>query len=485
MQSRIERDGIKTTIDWEREAAILQKMNTLQQEHIVRFITAFRRGERGSERHYLMFEWADGGNLRNLWRTYNRQQLTPGLVQSAVKQLEGLATALHKAHYPGTSTSFRHGDLKPENILWFKPDARADQDDIGILKIADWGLAREQLIVTVLRSTKTVTLYGTRRYEPPEEETRLGVGLTVPGQNQQGKQPKRRSRLYDIWAMGCIALEFLIWLMYGPEELRRFNDSFRTGISEHSEPFYEVLELENGRTVAQVHRVATAWMNHMAQDPICAPGATALGNLLDIVQNNLLVVRLPERLATFDSAETPMALGRRRADSAASVSSLASSISELPTQAGTGAEPLPSIVVSKEESSGVSQLGPPEREPVLLSKSAGPERARAMDLVRFLNEMIVDHEEESYWLAGEPGDAPPHHGGSPVFPRIIEPSNQYQTEVEDSVPLSTLTLVSPSQPKITGSLRPPEPTRVSFSTALCPEFCTDGPRNCSRLYVYR
>lgn len=464
MQSRIERDGVKTTIDWEREAAILQKMNSLQQEHIVRFITAFRRGDRGTERHYLMFEWADGGNLRNLWRTYNRQQLTPGLVQSAVKQLEGLATALHKAHYPGTSTSFRHGDLKPENILWFKPDPKADKDDIGTLKIADWGLAREQLIVTVLRSTKTVTLYGTRRYEPPEEETRLGVGLAVPGQNQQGKQPKRRSRLYDIWAMGCITLEFLIWLMYGPEELKRFNDSFRTGLSEHSEPFYQIIESENGRTAAQVHSVATLWMNHMAQDPICRPGTTALGNLLDIVQNNLLVVRLPERLATFDNAETLTVPGRWRRDSTASVSSLASSVSELRTQADDGgdAQPLPSIVVSGEDSNGVSQLALPEREPVLLSRSAGPERARAMDLVRFLNEMTVDYEEESYWLAGEPGDPPPHHAGSPQFPRIIEPSNHYQTEIEDSIPSSPVTTAVPSQTRITGSLRAPEPSRVSF-----------------------
>lgn len=32
---------------WEKEAGVLQKMNLLNHPHIVRFITAFRRGESG------------------------------------------------------------------------------------------------------------------------------------------------------------------------------------------------------------------------------------------------------------------------------------------------------------------------------------------------------------------------------------------------------------------------------------------------------
>jgi len=65
---------------WDMETTNLKKMNSLQSEHIVRSLTAFRRGENGTERYFLMFEWADGGTLRNLWKTYSRPKLTAGLV---------------------------------------------------------------------------------------------------------------------------------------------------------------------------------------------------------------------------------------------------------------------------------------------------------------------------------------------------------------------------------------------------------------------
>ncbi|KAL2128804.1 hypothetical protein VTI74DRAFT_8610 [Chaetomium olivicolor] len=174
IQPRNEKDRQAMIKGWEDEASILQKMNSLRQEHIVRFLTAFRHGDQGREDHYLMFEWADGGNLLNLWKTLN-QPLTPRLIKAAVKQLLGLANALCKAHYPETGPTFRHGDLKPANILWFK--GNDDNDEIGTLKIADWELAKQHNIVTEFRTNKTSSEYGTRRYEPPEEETGLGVSL--------------------------------------------------------------------------------------------------------------------------------------------------------------------------------------------------------------------------------------------------------------------------------------------------------------------
>jgi serine/threonine protein kinase len=130
------------------------------------------------------------------------------LVKDSVKQLLGLARALCEAHYPRTKPIFRHGDLKPENILWFK----GGDGEIGTLKIADWGLARQHNLETEHRS-RTSTGSGTRRYEPPEEETGEGIWANslTPGQADP-KQQKKRSRLYDVWAMGCITLEFL-WVI--------------------------------------------------------------------------------------------------------------------------------------------------------------------------------------------------------------------------------------------------------------------------------
>jgi serine/threonine protein kinase len=61
-----ETDRTNVAIHWEREVGALATMNELNHEHIVRFITAFRRGSLKDPQHYLIFEWANGGNLLNL-----------------------------------------------------------------------------------------------------------------------------------------------------------------------------------------------------------------------------------------------------------------------------------------------------------------------------------------------------------------------------------------------------------------------------------
>ncbi|KAF4336071.1 kinase domain protein [Fusarium beomiforme] len=277
---------------WEKEVRALWKMRELRQKHIVKFITAFRRG---MDEHYLIMEWADGGNLRNLWENF-RQPLTANLVKDAFKQLLGLSEALDQVHNPRAQSAnghFRHGDLKPENILWFKDPT--DKRKIGILKIGDWGLAKQHQDFTQIRTKQTTTGFGTRRYEPPEEETIKDNNLVVPdAQTVLGRIVRKRSRLYDVWAMGCIWLEFLIWLMYGHDGLTRFNRSFKNGRSDVV-CFYEI----DDKDVARVHRVAKQWMDHMAQDPVCEVGKTALGNLLELVRSRLLVVKLPDGFGTI------------------------------------------------------------------------------------------------------------------------------------------------------------------------------------------
>jgi serine/threonine protein kinase len=261
-------------------------MNELDQEHIVRFITAFRRLNKIGEEHYVMFEWAGGGNLRRMWKATPSPELTGNLVKLVVEQLLGLATALSAAHNlqsPGSSgASYRHGDLKPENILVFPND-----NPVGTLKIGDWGEAKYQGKVTAIRPSRTTTKFGTRRYEAPEVE--IGLKTAWLGQSE-----RRRSRLGDIWAMGCITLEFIVWLLYGLKGLEKFNNDV------FGETFYQV-SIVNGKKAAQVHVAVVRWMERISKEPACAVGTTALGDLLEFVQTQLLVVNLPPRLGqTFD-----------------------------------------------------------------------------------------------------------------------------------------------------------------------------------------
>ena len=273
-------------------------MNDLYQKSIVRFITAFRRLCKDGEEHYVMFEWADGGNLRDLWENMPSPILSGKLVKSVINELLGLATALAAAHNLENSgdaeASYRHGDLKPENILVFKSDG-----PIGKLKIGDWGEAKYQGKVTAIRPSRTTTRFGTRRYEAPEVE--LGVRASFLGQST-----KRRSRLCDIWAMGCIALEFVVWLLYGLEGLNQFNHDV------HSDTFYQI-RIENGNKVAQVHNAAVRWMDRMSNEAVCKTGPNALIDLLEFVRAKLLVVKLPRHLG---SNLHSMNLGQSRKDSA-------------------------------------------------------------------------------------------------------------------------------------------------------------------------
>jgi serine/threonine protein kinase len=280
-----EKDRGTVARNWVNEAKALAKVNSLSQNHIVRFITAFCRYHKDQKEYYLMFEWADGGNLRNLWNTMPRPNRQLSIVKAAIEQLLGLAEALRACHYlDSKGSNYLHGDLKPENILWY-------QDTIGIgnLKIGDLGIAKGHNLVTEDRPYKTITPYGTRRYEAPEVLTGLKI-------KYEGQSIDRRSRLYDIWAMGCITLEFIIWLLYGLEGLDMFNESI-DGPFEGNTPFYEEKQ-ELGGKLATVHAKVVEWMDLMAEDPICQKYTTALGDLLDLVRTGLLVVRLPRKMGS-------------------------------------------------------------------------------------------------------------------------------------------------------------------------------------------
>lgn len=260
-----------------------------------------------------MFQWADGGSLRDFWEENPHPKLTPSFIREIVEQLRGLADALNELHhYDGGS--YRHGDLKPENILRFR--LTKDKTEVGLLKISDMGLAKHHAVATYLRPP-TSTRYGTVRYEPPEIVT-------------QRLSDSGRSRLYDCWSMGCITLELIVWLLYGYKRLKDFNEGLK-GQMQESSPYFEV-KTKNGVQVADVHPSVRQFMEHISQDPECVGATivgTAVGDLLDIVRTKLLVIPLPQHRESFrpsngyestqrkiavtraDSDEVPVGLGGR------------------------------------------------------------------------------------------------------------------------------------------------------------------------------
>ena len=225
-----------------------------------------------------MFLWADGGNLRDFWIENPKPILTAALVKNIIEQLRGMAEALQKLHGYRDQYHYRHGDLKPENILNF-PDP--DKSRIGTFKISDLGSAKHHSVATRLRERTGGKAFATTVYQPPESIT---------------NKLSPSSRLYDIWSMGCVTLEFMVWVLYGYEELKKFTTGIKGKLEEPCS-FFEVQETEQEgttpRLVARLHPTVQSCFDRLSRDPECT-GKTALGDLLEVIKTKLLVIKLPE-----------------------------------------------------------------------------------------------------------------------------------------------------------------------------------------------
>ena len=144
--------------------------------------------------------------------------LTKKNVLWLLAQFLGLSSAIRNIHHllnPETGTSLLapqkgprlsgyHHDLKPENILYFNGVG----SKAGSFKIADFGSGKVHTLRSGTGSYNTRSPNGTLTYEPPEAANK--------GQT---------SRPYDIWSMGCVFIEMLIWAVHGNDSVQEFGDS--------------------------------------------------------------------------------------------------------------------------------------------------------------------------------------------------------------------------------------------------------------------
>src|ERR1700744_1956898 len=130
---------------------------------------------RAGEYYYLMMEFVDGANLRQIERA---GRLPPAQALEIIPQI---CDALQFAHDEGIV----HRDIKPENILINKK---------GRVKIADFGLAK-----LLGRSPEELSLTGTGQL--------MGtLGYMAPEQLQQAHTVDHRA---DIYSLGVVFYEML------------------------------------------------------------------------------------------------------------------------------------------------------------------------------------------------------------------------------------------------------------------------------------
>ena len=213
------------------EIEILRKYNLKDETNLIQLLTAYC----WNDDYYLIFPWANGGSLEDLWESNPNQSLTKEFVTWVSDQCHGVAKGLYQIHerklsdwsrerlggrledpnVPGDIEFGLHGDIKPANILWFKHPKESIGE--GVLKICDFGLAQFHSRETHMRSEHNNWIGCSRTYRPPEWVPMSESGRIRP-----------YSRKADIWALGCVFLEFVTWILHGKDGIEDFSEA-RTG----------------------------------------------------------------------------------------------------------------------------------------------------------------------------------------------------------------------------------------------------------------
>ncbi|KAF3766601.1 hypothetical protein M406DRAFT_37031, partial [Cryphonectria parasitica EP155] len=193
--------------------------------HLVSLLATYEQ----FSKFYLIFPWAEA-NLEEYWK--NREP-NPTMNHETVlwiaKQCRGLADGLARIHrwdsFPKTPDTNgtrgrqqnlvvptldtgenhligHHGDIKPQNVLWFQnPEEKTDR---GTLKITDFGLSEFKASHTTFHKAGSRSPVSPS-FRPPEYD--------LTGQN---------GRSHDIWALGCVYLDFVTWLLGGWDMVANF-----------------------------------------------------------------------------------------------------------------------------------------------------------------------------------------------------------------------------------------------------------------------
>ena len=201
--------------------------------------------------------------------------------------MRGLASGLAQIHRAsnedGCQRLFgRHGDLHPENILEMEHVNQAPlrEDKSFVLQVADFG--RTKFFDSPSSGDFSS---GTGMYEGPECQ----LGLLV-------------TSAYDIWSLGAIFLEFIIWLRHGLAALLVFSsDRLKAdpllGARWNDDYFFSLIYEEDSAVDAKVRSSVRSWIDRLGED--CSDRCV-LRDVLRIVERDLLVVDPGKRIKAHE-----------------------------------------------------------------------------------------------------------------------------------------------------------------------------------------
>ncbi|KAI0441729.1 kinase-like domain-containing protein [Xylaria telfairii] len=265
---------------YQNEIRQLSHFNGTVSRHLVTLLATFTQKEK---RHFL-FPWATC-DLFSYWETENMQPWDIGHVRWFSKQLLGLVQAVRALHWSRSKEHYyaRHGDLKPDNILWYK--GYADDDEKGILVVSDMGFT---VAHTMYSRSKDLAagVARTPEYRPPELDD----------------QDAKVSRSYDIWTLGCIFLEMLIWFLGGNNERIEFKKSRGMVDSRGAGTFtFFTLNQKGNSTSANVKPSVVMGMNAIRNH---RHRTEFSDNVVDAIEKSMIVVDPKKRCDIKDLEQT-------------------------------------------------------------------------------------------------------------------------------------------------------------------------------------
>ncbi|KAM0546040.1 hypothetical protein ACHAPJ_011054 [Fusarium lateritium] len=186
---------------WIRECNALTYIGSW--DHTVQYLGSFEQ----NNRCYVMLEYANGGSLLDLFRKDTRPQ-TEQEIHRFWMGLMSLLKGINRLHNfkirAEQRSGFAHRDINPENILVFQDDDDPFSTNFRV-KLADFETSTETQIIDAAELVPQDN-NGNRTYCAPEASRPHDV---------QKSDLTQLAFSCDIWSLGCVLVEALVWLAGG------------------------------------------------------------------------------------------------------------------------------------------------------------------------------------------------------------------------------------------------------------------------------
>ncbi|KLU82102.1 serine/threonine protein kinase [Magnaporthiopsis poae ATCC 64411] len=294
---------------FEQEVNCLKRLMEANNPSLVRLLGTLNH----NNHYYLIFPWADANLEEFMAREYPNLDSPPrdaSLARWVSKQLSSLASGLKLVHsspirednkqeMPPVSEKIygRHGDIKPANILFFR--SRDPQSgggwSLGTFKISDFGF-------TEFHSLKSIVVPAHAVGRSPTHKAPECDGTSV-------------SPSSDLWSLGAVMLELMVWYISGLEGYNAFNQRRRDDDTEimFDRPAQD--KYFNNITAPGVAKVKQSVQKEIDDIRSHERCSAFIRDVVDFIGNHLLVVKPQDRADTCQLLETMEAINKRCLDS--------------------------------------------------------------------------------------------------------------------------------------------------------------------------